>query len=70
MAKKNSEMSYSDAMSEVNEILEKLNNEQLDIDLLSVEVKRATELLALCKTKLRKTEEEITKLFDQKNIIK
>lgn len=66
MAKRITSISYTEAMGEVDEILDRLNNEQLDIDQLSGEVKRATELLALCKTKLRKTEEEITKLFEQK----
>lgn len=63
MAKKSTAKSYTEAMTEVNEILEKLNNEQLDIDSLSAEVKRATELLTLCKEKLRKAEEDVTQMF-------
>lgn len=51
-------------MAEVDEILEKLNNEELDIDSLVKDVKQATELLSLCKNKLRSAESEITKLFE------
>lgn len=64
MAKSKKEISYQDAMSEVDEILEKLSNEELDIDSLVKDVKHATELLTLCKAKLRSAEDEITKLFE------
>lgn len=64
MAKSKKEISYQDAMSEVDEILEKLSNEELDIDSLVKDVKHATELLTLCKVKLRSAEDEITKLFE------
>lgn len=64
MAKSKLNKSYHEAMSEVDGILEKLNNEELDIDSLVKDVKYATELLALCKTKLHSAENEITKLFE------
>ncbi|MFI3268325.1 MAG: exodeoxyribonuclease VII small subunit [Rikenellaceae bacterium] len=64
MAKQTKTISYSAAMAEVDEILEKLNNEELDIDSLVKDVKQATELLSLCKNKLRSAESEITKLFE------
>ena len=59
-------MSYQEAVEEVNAILDRLNNEELDIDKLSKEVKRATELINLCKGKLRKAQEEVEKVFDKK----
>ncbi len=59
-------MSYQEAVEEVNAILDRLNNEELDIDQLSKEVKRATELINLCKGKLRKAQEEVEKVFDKK----
>lgn len=64
MAKQNKEISYGEAMAQVDTILEKLNNEELEIDSLVKEVKQATELLSLCKNKLRNAENEITKLFE------
>lgn len=56
------EISYNEAIGEVEAILEKLNNEELDIDQLGAEVKRAAELIGLCKEKLRKAEEEVAKV--------
>ena len=58
------ELSYSEAMIEVEKIIKKLNNDELDIDTISVDIKRATELIKLCKSKLKKSEAEITELFE------
>ena len=60
----NKKIGYQEAMNQINAILEKLNNEELDIDALSKEIKKATELIALCKQKLRTAQEEIDKLFE------
>lgn len=57
-------ITYNDAMEQINAILEKLNNEELDIDSLSKEIKKATELISLCKHKLKDAQQEIDKLFD------
>ena len=62
MAKK--ELTYSEASKEIEAILTRLRNEELDVDSLSKDVKRATELIALCKKKLVKTEEEIDKILE------
>ena len=58
------ELSYSEAMVEVEKIIKKLNNDELDIDTISVDIKQATELIKLCKSKLKKSEAEITELFE------
>ena len=62
MAKK--EISYAEALAEIEKILARLRSEDMDVDSLSAEVKRATELIARCKAKLRKTEEEVTKTLE------
>ena len=62
MAKK--ELTYAEASAEIEKILARLRGEELDVDSLSAEVKRATELIALCKSKLKKTEEEIDKILE------
>ena len=67
MKKNTTEVSYNDAMSEIEDIIEKLNNGELDIDTISQDVKRATELVVLCKSKLKKSEDEIKKLFSDEN---
>lgn len=62
MAKK--ELTYAEAMAEIEKILARLRNEEMDVDNLAAEVKRATELIASCKTRLRKAEEEVTKILE------
>ncbi len=61
---KEKELSYSQAMEKINAILEKLNNEELDIDTLSAEVKQATELIAYCRKKLRTAQEQVEEVFN------
>ncbi len=61
MAKK--EISYSKAIEEIEIILEEMESEKIDIDSLSINIKRATELIALCKDKLKKADEEIEALM-------
>jgi exodeoxyribonuclease VII small subunit len=61
MAKK--EFSFNDAVVEIETILHKIESGNLDIDKLSVEVKRASELIKQCQDKLRTTEEEINSIF-------
>ena len=64
MAKK--KISYSDAINEIEDILQEIENEEPDIDILSDKVKRAAELITNCKQKLNKTETEIEEIL--KNI--
>lgn len=64
MAKK--EISYSEAMAEIDKILARLRNEEeeMDVDSLAAEVKRATELIARCKERLGKAETEVRKILE------
>lgn len=50
---------YSESIREIEEILERFSNEELDVDTLAAQVKRATELINLCKQRLRKAEEDV-----------
>jgi exodeoxyribonuclease VII small subunit len=61
MAKK--EFLFSEAVTEIENILKQIESGELDIDKLSVEVKRASELIRQCQKKLRTTEEEINSIF-------
>lgn len=63
MAKK--EKTYTEAMQELNDILAKIENDDIDVDVLAKETKRAVELINLCKEKLYKTDEEIKKILDK-----
>jgi exodeoxyribonuclease VII small subunit len=61
MAKK--EFSFNNAVIEIENILQNIESGDLDIDKLSVEVKRASELIKQCQKKLKTTEEEINGIF-------
>ena len=60
------ELKYEAAMSELQAIVTKMENDELDIDQLSEQLKRAQELIKLCKDKLTKTDEEIKKILSEK----
>lgn len=61
MAKK--EFSFNEAVTEIEKILRNIESGDLDVDKLSIEVKRASELIRQCQKKLRTTEEEINSIF-------
>lgn len=56
------EMKYEEALSELNSIMEKMDHNDLDIDQLSVNLRRAQELLTFCKAKLKHADDEIQKI--------
>ena len=59
----NKEMKYEAAFAELQTIVPKMENDELDIDQMSEQLKRAQELIKLCKDKLTKTDEEIKKIL-------
>ncbi|MPQ45981.1 exodeoxyribonuclease VII small subunit [Marinifilum sp. N1E240] len=63
MAKK--KISYKDAINEIEETIALIENEELDVDDLSEKVKRVSELLVICKTKLTNTEKEVEKILTE-----
>jgi len=56
---------YKDALEEIESIVEEIENEAVDIDVLTDRVKRATFLIKLCKTKLKKTDDEVKKVLKE-----
>lgn len=62
MAKK--DQTYTEAIAELQNILDKLESGDMDVDVLTEEIKRASALLKLCKDKLYKTDVEIKKILD------
>lgn len=62
MAKK--ELTYAEAMAEIEKILGRLRSEEMNVDGLAAEVKRATELIASCKARLRKAEADVDKVLE------
>ena len=57
--------SYKEAITEIDEILKQLENNELDVDELSEKVKRVSSLVTLCKEKLHNTELEIDKILKE-----
>ena len=58
------ELKYEDAVRQLETIVDKLDSNELGIDQLSSELKKAQQLIKLCKEKLTKTDNEIKKLLD------
>lgn len=56
--------SYTEAMTEIEKILKRFRAEEMSVDDLTREVKRATELIALCKERLLKSEAEVKKVLE------
>lgn len=57
---------YETAMKQLETIVQKMESGEMDIDSLAKELKRAHELLKLCRDKLTKTEEEINNILETK----
>jgi exodeoxyribonuclease VII small subunit len=53
---------FGEAVSELEEILRRIESEEIDIDELATELKKAAQLLELCRDKIRKAEVEVTQI--------
>ena len=58
----NHEIKYEEALAQLETIVRKMESNELDIDEIAVQLKTAQRLIAFCKDKLTKTEEEIQKI--------
>lgn len=54
---------YKKALEEIELIVQKIENEEPDVDELSMMVKLAAELIKQCKTKLKTTGEELENIM-------
>lgn len=61
----NKDISYNEAVVEIEKILAKINSAELDVDHLSEMVTRANELLEVCKSKLLKAQKEVSKITEK-----
>lgn len=57
---------YEAAVAELEQLLSQMESGQLDLDALTSKLKRAQELISLCKDRLTKTDEEIQKILNEK----
>jgi exodeoxyribonuclease VII small subunit len=60
----NKKFSYKQALEELETILAEIENDELDLDVLSEKVKRASYLIKECKSGLKKTGEEIDSILE------
>lgn len=58
-------VTYNEAILEIEAILEKIENEELDVDELAEKVKRVSTLLKICKNKLTKTNEQVEQILKE-----
>ena len=56
-------LNYKQALEEIEQIVNKIENEEPDIDELSTMVKRAAELIKSCKAKLKDTGADLEKII-------
>lgn len=61
------EIKYEEALKQLETIVDKMDNDELDIDSLGEQLKTAQKLIKLCKDKLTKTNEEIKKILEDDN---
>lgn len=58
-------LTYEAAYKELAEIARDIETESVSVDVLAEKVKRASELIDFCQTKLRATETEVNKIIKQ-----
>jgi len=58
-------ISYSDAVREIESILQKIEEGKLDVDELAEKVSRVTDLLKICRDKLYSTESQLGKILEE-----
>ena len=59
----NDTTNYTEAYEELQRIVSEIENGEISVDELSEKVKRATQLIRLCKLKLTTTEEDVNKIL-------
>lgn len=56
------EIRWADAIAELETILARLEDDALDVDVLSAQVARAAELIALCRDRIASTKLEVERI--------
>lgn len=57
------QLNYQDAFEELQQLVQEIENGEISVDELSVKVKRAAELIQVCKRKLTSTEEDVNEIL-------
>ena len=59
------EITYTEAFKELQVIVQDIEEGGISVDELSVKVKRAAQLIKICKTKLTSTEEDVNQILKE-----
>jgi exodeoxyribonuclease VII small subunit len=59
------EISYADALAELESILSAIEEEQVDVDELAVKVKRSAELIRLCRGRIEAATIEVATIVSE-----
>lgn len=62
---RNKQLTYSLALTELEDIIKEIESEEINVDILAEKVKRASYLIKFCKGRLRNTEEEVKKVLSE-----
>ncbi|KGI59958.1 putative exodeoxyribonuclease VII, small subunit [Prevotella sp. DNF00663] len=59
------DIKYEEAVRQLEQIVARMENNELDIDHMTEQLKQAQKLIKLCKDKLTKTDAEIKKVLEK-----
>jgi exodeoxyribonuclease VII small subunit len=59
------EIKYTEAFEELQQIVSDMEDGEITVDELSIKVKRAAELIKICKNKLTSTEEDVNLILKE-----
>lgn len=60
-------ITYEQAMKRLEEIVDRIDRNESDLDSLTEQLKEAQTLIKFCRDKLYKTDEEIKKMLEEKD---
>jgi len=61
----NKKVNYTEAFEELQVIVSEIEQGEISVDELAEKVKRAAQLIKICKTKLATTEEDVNKILKE-----
>ena len=62
---KNKQLTYGQALTELEKIVGEIESDEIEVDALAEKVKRATTLIKFCRERLRSTGNEVKKVLSE-----
>ncbi|HMF04538.1 MAG TPA: exodeoxyribonuclease VII small subunit [Acidimicrobiia bacterium] len=56
------DLGYAEAMTELEDILDELEGDHLDVDVLAERVRRAAELIKLCRSRIARAQNDVNRI--------